>query len=371
MITRIFITIALVFAVGMSTVFARDFWEVTGCMNWVAMTEYNQNVENAGSQLNALGYNTQFYKFLGAFFVNSVIGGTIDLPAGKLGIYYKNDTISLKDNKSKATYPGGQNAYVLDIDLSTNYMGLGLRYYLPIQYPQLQVFVGGDAGLLGLIISNYNSFKNYDISGNLIGYYTTELAGLNMGGNVEAGLVYWFSEKNDTDFFVKNIGLVFKPGYRFGSGTLTGTKKAAGTYVAQNGQAVSQPVDYSGFYISGGIVLSFIDERVNKDSKKTESGNPNLVNDISPLPMELNTGSDYKDLIAQGNDMYDIKDYKAALDFYNKALLQKETYEVYKKIGTCYFYLNEKSSTKGAYEKALKLNPNDAKLKEWLKNYKK
>jgi tetratricopeptide (TPR) repeat protein len=130
-------------------------------------------------------------------------------------------------------------------------------------------------------------------------------------------------------------------------------------------------VDYSGFYISGGLVLSFIDERTEKNKNTSESTAAGFGVNGLPAPVDSNTGAGYEDLIIQGNDLFNIKDYKAALDIYNKALLQKETYEVYKKIGTCYFYLGEKPSTKGAYEKALKLNPDDAKLKDWLKNYKK
>lgn len=76
------------------------------------------------------------------------------------------------------------------------------------------------------------------------------------------------------------------------------------------------------------------------------------------------------DLIAFGDESYKSKNYKEALEAFNKALLEGDDYKTYNKIGNCYYYLGEKENAIKAYEKSLKLNPENKKLKEWLNNYK-
>ena len=67
--------------------------------------------------------------------------------------------------------------------------------------------------------------------------------------------------------------------------------------------------------------------------------------------------------------MYD-KDYKAALDEFGKAIKRNRQYtDAYMGVGACFLRLGKKATAYKAYTKALELNPNNIKLKEFMDTY--
>jgi tetratricopeptide (TPR) repeat protein len=160
--------------------------------------------------------------------------------------------------------------------------------------------------------------------------------------------------------------LVVRPGYKFGSTTLTATLDAAGAYASLNGTKDEQEADYSGGYILCGITVSLFDQPASETNKAAAENS----GDSSELPDLDQEKAGYADLIQKGNEEFAKKSYETALGFYKDAAKISETAEVYKKIGNCCYYSGKKAAAREAFNKSLKLNPKDQKLKDWLKNYK-
>jgi|GEM_PF-4159853 hypothetical protein len=204
------------------------------------------------------------------------------------------------------------------------------------------IHVGGDCGLSNVLRNG--SGNTYNNTGSLTGTLSPSNSGSNVfGAKLDSGLHY-----NINQNFYINLTV---------GGILAADIHGTGIFVV--------------------IGAGWMNPSQSNDLKKNEDADKSIVDsdahtgssDLPALP-ESNTNSKVNYLVTDGDTKFSAKDYKAALELYNKAVLQEETYELYKKIGSCYFYLGEKESSKSAYKKALKLNPDDSKLKEWLINYK-
>ena len=140
---------------------------------------------------------------------------------------------------------------------------------------------------------------------------------------------------------------------------------------------MKQVVDYSGAYFDFGIVFSFDNAHPGKNIPQINNSN---ANEKAQNPLAEKANSDlptlpgenvYADLITKGDESFGLKDYEGALAYYKQAASAQETAEVYRKIGTCNYYLKNKQATIDAYEKSIELNPKDTTLKSWLEKYKK
>jgi tetratricopeptide (TPR) repeat protein len=75
-------------------------------------------------------------------------------------------------------------------------------------------------------------------------------------------------------------------------------------------------------------------------------------------------------LSKQGDAEFINKEYGPAADFYKKALKIKNSAVINKKLGNCYYYLGDKVEALRYYKVSLKLNPDDAELKEFINEIK-
>ena len=179
------------------------------------------------------------------------------------------------------------------------------------------------------------------------------------GMNAELGCEWIFTEW---------FGINLKGGYKYAKGTGE-FKYTVHSDPSKVGQSDEADLDYSGGYFMLGVVFPFgtnSADNVKNEPAKTET-------DIEPsddLPPMAQDNPEYQEYIKKGNIEFERKRYKIALTYYEQASEIAQTAEVYKKIGNSNYYLGNKKEAKTAFEKSLKLNPDDTKLKDWLKNYK-
>lgn len=232
-------------------------------------------------------------------------------------------------------YANGQSESYTEEDL-VSYFGLvGINYFINF-CESFSWYLGGDAGFNIVIRTGRGNI--YNNVGSSIGTISPSNSGSDVFGiKLDTGLQYNIN---------KNWNINLTAG-------ITG-----GGYFVAIGTGWMNSSQSNGLKKNEDVDKSIVDSDAHTGSS-----------DLPALP-ESNANSKVDYLVTDGDTKFSAKDYKAALELYNKAVLQEETYELYKKIGSCYFYLGEKESSKSAYKKALKLNPDDSKLKEWLINYK-
>ncbi len=104
---------------------------------------------------------------------------------------------------------------------------------------------------------------------------------------------------------------------------------------------------------------------------KNKEQDEKAVVEIAPdmLP-PIGADAKYLAFTQKGDIEFRNKNYRAALDNYKKALAEKEETSLYKRIGNCYYFLNNKIEAEKAYRKALKLKPDDNELKEFIQKLK-
>lgn len=333
--------------------------EVGGSYMTIAMTKYNDSMEKVMKDFEALGGKTDYslLNSAGAAHVCWVSPFSTDM--GLYGITLVTDYIVI-NTKNKELWPDGKDLMVTEEDWSADYIGLGLRRYFvdKIEGGKWSPFVGVDLGV-GYTIGNFQDVKVYYSSGSQWDTGYADMSGVFFGCRAEVGFDYWFN-----DF----IGLYLKTGGRYMKGELKGTFKSAGIVLPKEDN-VKQEVDYSGFVISTGLSFQFDWGNENKKIVENSREMSSVVSSDSmpELPQENN---EYQEYTKKGNIEFERKRYKIALTYYEQAAAIAETAEVYKKIGNSNYYLGNKKEAKKAFEKSLELNPEDVKLKEWLKSYK-
>jgi tetratricopeptide (TPR) repeat protein len=320
---------------------AKIFYEVYGGYNPLSMKDYNDSVDQETSYLNAIGVVSHLNKIESAGFAGLVGGGTFSNDMGLWGMYLKTDYLFVSDNNSPIEYPGGE--INMKIELSMDYIGLGVRKYFntEIKNNQLNPYLGIDGGI-AYSVGSLTSETIYNINGEVVASGLVGLSGAFFGMNAEVGCDYWF---------IDQFGLFARGGYRYAKGQFTGNMQYY-NFV--------QDVDCSGGYILAGITFNFV------NSKEPEKKNviEEKTDDVA-LPT-----SDLKELVRGGDVEYNNKRYEIALLYYEDARKLNETAIINKKIGNCQYYLGNKSEAIKAYNKALELNPDDTKLKEWVENNK-
>jgi hypothetical protein len=169
---------------------------------------------------------------------------------GLWGFYGKNDFLMVKDSDSKVFWPDGTtNFLTTNVDFSIDYLGLGMRRYFmdTWEVKKFNPFIGLDMGLM-YSIGNKIDGTSYNASGVETGTLSVVPSAFLFGANAEIGTDFWFTG---------SFGLNLKAGYRYVKGDLKGDYVGTGIYTGQSGQTMKQPVDYSGFYVNGGISISF------------------------------------------------------------------------------------------------------------------
>ena len=75
-------------------------------------------------------------------------------------------------------------------------------------------------------------------------------------------------------------------------------------------------------------------------------------------------------LIQEGTDFFNSKDFKGALERFQAAAdAEPQNAEAYRKAGDCYLQLGDKNGAIAAFQKSYTLNPSDTQLKAWLDQY--
>lgn len=348
----------------------KSIGEINGGINLLAMTEYNKDAQEQNESFESLNASSDFRLITSGGLVSIAGAYIFDSPSGLWAFYVKNDYIIVLDNDSKVFWPNSTNELLtMKSNLSADYFGLGFRKYFQDKWKNEQVnfFLGFDAGIM-YSIANQVEGNAYTATGDEMGTLSVTPFGLFFGTCFEAGTDYWFND---------NFGLNFKAGYRYSKGDLEGIFRGTGYYYPQDGSLMVQPVDYSGLYINGGISFSFggtkikeVDGAVdNLTVDDTASIGTENISESQKLPELPSDNSEYTEFMKKGDIEFERKRYKIALVYFEQAALIQETADVYKRIGNCNFYLENKAEAKKAYTKSIELNPSDTQLINWLEKY--
>ena len=348
----------------------KNIGEINGGINLLAMTEYNKDAQEQNESFESLNASSDFRLITSGGLVSIAGAYIFDSPSGLWAFYVKNDYIIVLDNDSKVFWPNSTNELLtMKSNLSADYFGLGFRKYFQDEWKneQVNLFVGFDVGIM-YSIANQVEGNAYTVTGDEMGTLSVTPFGLFFGTCFEAGTDYWFND---------NFGLNLKAGYRYSKGDLEGIFRGTGYYYPQDGSLMVQPVDYSGLYINGGISFSFggtkikeVDEAVdNLTVDDTASIGTENIYESQKLPELPSDNSEYTEFMKKGDIEFERKRYKIALAYFEQAALIQETADVYKRIGNCNFYLENKAEAKKAYTKSIELNPDDTQLINWLEKY--
>jgi len=263
------------------------------------------------------------------------------------------------------------DAFKAHAAFETVYAGAGFRFYVP-DTGAFKFYLGADGGAF----FNINSF--WEIWANRDNEYVIDLdpvGGSNPGTDLAYGLVssgtYFnqveLQQLNFTDmFFGGNIeagidlaladsfSIVLAGGYRIGN--LAISTDTTGSFVDADGNTVTSldvtEANLSGPYFLGGISINFGDEA---KAKQAGGGGGAAAS---------GTISKYE---KYGNYYYKKRNYSYALRYFLGALKLAPNAQLYKKIGFCYYYLKQKQKAMYYLDKYLEMNPNDMKIKKWLR----
>lgn len=224
--------------------------EISGGANLLAMTEYNKSIDQQNASMEGMGYIPDLNKITMGGFVSLEWIYIFPSDIGLWGFYGKNDFLIVQDQDSVVYWPDGTTkALSTNINFNIDYLGFGMRRYFmdTWEVKKPNVFIGLDLGVM-YSMGNKIDGTAYNSSGAQTGTLSVVPSAFLFGANAEIGADFWFTE---------GFGLNIKAGYRYSKGDLTGKYVGTGVYLSSNGNDMKQPVDYSGFYLNGGISVSF------------------------------------------------------------------------------------------------------------------
>jgi tetratricopeptide (TPR) repeat protein len=336
--------------------------ELYGGGAYMLMTKYNEDIADAAAGLAALSFTSDLYETNLGLDISIISLGIME-NVGQIGMiapYLKAEFILAGDSDSEVYYPGGKTYALYEIDLSTAYIGLGLRKYFADKWEinALLPFAAIDLGT-GFSYSAKYSITYYDTAGKESGYSNIPLSGVYFGTCLEGGANYWFSEA---------IGVSGVLGFRYMNAGLAGTATGSGDGAAIDGEEITKEVDYTGFYAGIGVTFSFMPYV--QAAGEAAMDDPLAGMEMAMPEQELQGAETFEELYALGSKAYSAKDYRSAAGYLKKAAALKENADVYKKLGYSNYYLKNKAEAKEAFKIYLKLNPSDKKMKAWLDKYK-
>jgi tetratricopeptide (TPR) repeat protein len=312
--------------------------------------------------------------------------------------------------KGTVYYQNGSVMEKRDIFLSYYSIELRARKYFELAHG-FKAFGGLRAGLF-MAVNNYIEAETYDGSGNLEKAVIEDINGVVPGASLEAGLEY--SLNGET-------GVFLDCGLRASSGDRQASFRSNDLSV--NATAATFNSDFSGVYAETGIYYKFLpDERKNikqpgehektlldvptvaaiKTAAVSTTPNPTATETAKetsaataavlakakataknvPLektsyekekrtapkknPTPVMTPVPRENFAAEGDAEFLKSDYSGAAELYKQAAGIKADAVTYKKLGNCYYYMNNISEAVRYYSKSLELNIEDTKLKKFL-----
>lgn len=230
--------------------YLKTYVEFNGGYGTVAMEEEKRLTDELVRNLIEYGLIPDIHKISDTGIFNVTINNTFNTPVGIIGVYFKYDYLSLFVKNDAAYYFSGELAGTWTAMIRPSYFGMGFKYIVENKagdFFKLNPYLGIDAGIF--MTYGYAHSKDYFETGGV--YYETEKdfeMGQSQfwGGNIEIGNEVWFGEI---------IGLNVKGGYRYADGFIN-YKFTKHTDPAKLNTEQHIIVDYSGFYISAGLLVA-------------------------------------------------------------------------------------------------------------------
>jgi len=298
-------------------------------------------------------------------------------------------------------------------DVFFSYYGLELcaRKYFTLS-GELKCFGGIRCGMF-IAVNNYIEEETYDSSGNLEKATIEDIDGVIPGASAEAGLEY--SIEKDTGLFV-NFG------FRAASGSRQASFRSTDENI--NGTMTNFNSDFSGFYAQLGGYYSFDGNKANQQYAPAvvkESGvtplptaamtatsdatatftavtaaatveiatataaaviisaatatatdtattvaAPEVKPAVKATPVVTATAAAAEDFSGEGDAEIIKGDYASAASLYKNAAALSPGPLIFKKLGNCFYYMQNTEEAVKYYSKSLELNPGDDELKKFL-----
>lgn len=358
-INILLITCLLVFSFAASAS-AKFGIELRGGLALIDPTAYNTDFSSALVDVytgNAPAYNPIPSDIKGSS-LSQAMNGTMNLSlffGDSFAIKLRGDCL-YSDYADIISYEGVDVLYSQTV-LTTAYFGGGLAYYFNLS-PNLALYLSGDGGMYMNISSFYQigSEAGSEAGAKLaaadypLGTYVYDILESSFGGHAEAGFQVLFNEAVGMALFggyrIGSIPIAFPDGGRISLKTSTGT-----TSVIKEGVFTATEIDISGPYFGLGFVFY-----LGADKLPGQEG-------AAPAAGEAAKISQYE---KYGDQFFRKKNYKDALAYYKGAMKQSANNGLYKKMGMCYYYMQDMQNAYDNIKKYMDTNPNDPAMVKWI-----
>jgi hypothetical protein len=241
--------ICLSFAAIARGEYLKTYIELTGGYGGVAMTKWNQEVDQANAEDFRTGYLPNSENISNENQFGVTILSDFSSPIGTISGYINYNYLSVYKTDRVVYFSDGTISYREMSMLRPSYLSGGIRYIYDVVTEKeacARAFVGMDGGLF----STYGFYEHFGYLASGSQYYWKNdnfdfNDSLYLGGSINIGLDIWFS---------KWIGINTSLGYREANGFVNYTCKNS-TIPSDINTKSYYHVDYSGFYIKGGISL--------------------------------------------------------------------------------------------------------------------
>lgn len=226
--------------------------ELSGGYAGVAMTKWNNVIDNSTNEAAAMGFRSVFNHINNSFIFSSVIDNGFNSSIGKINLYFKYEYLSILTKEDIEYWPNGVLFYNSTNEIRPSYFGLGGKHQIinfSTVYPKFYLTVGADFGIF--FTYGFQRGNKYLSDGSLYYEYEKKFEidkSIFVGGNVELGLNLWFNDR---------LGIFINGGYRIADGSLH-TNMVSCTDLTQIGTKEWWNMDYSGLFVKIGLLIGII-----------------------------------------------------------------------------------------------------------------
>lgn len=223
---------------------AAVFIDLYGGWSAARMSLYNDGMDTVQIYYEGMGYETKLKGINSG--LNLGIDGGVFFDGG-WAPYLRSQFVFMKEDYNEVNYPGGAALLKNMVKYDCVYAGLGLRKYFKdrLYEHEFMFYAAADAGM-SVSVDNYAKTKWFNSDGSQLDYADVNYTGIMFGAHAEAGCEYYVE---------KNLGFGIKAGYRMMSGSVSGIINSGNILEENNGTKDTQELDYSGIYISAGIII--------------------------------------------------------------------------------------------------------------------
>lgn len=223
---------------------------ITGGYAGLNMSKWNHDVDIANLDLALMGCTYRSSYIDDAIDFSASVNNLFNTVVGIVSICLKYEHLSIYSMDRTAAYPTGELWFNTTTMMRPSYFGIGVNYVVEFNndnHRWFNIFLGGDVGLF--FTYGFQSQNGYLTTGDKYYWVYNDFNAKNnlfWGGNINIGGNYWITDRT---------GFEISGGYKMAKGAID-YKITEHTDASKVGTDGWFEVDYSGFFIRGGIILT-------------------------------------------------------------------------------------------------------------------